>query len=240
MARPFLTAAWRNLLMANYIIDPSLLQKHLPYKTELDTFNGNHYVSLVGFLFEDVRVLGLSIPYHTIFEEINLRFYVRYKEDNDWKRGVVFIKEIVPRRMITAVANTLYGENYITLPTKHEWLTTGDELHVKYEWKVGAEWNHISCIAANQPQSILPGSEEEFITEHYWGYTCINQQCAGEYEVAHPKWRIHAVKQYDIACSVKQLYGETFEETLRRQPASVFLVEGSAIQVMKGSKISYQ
>lgn len=237
MAKPFLTAAWRNLLMANYSIDPSLLQKYLPCKTELDTFNGDHYVSLVGFLFEDVSVLGISVPFHTNFEEINLRFYVRYKENNAWKRGVVFIKEIVPRAMITFVANTLYKENYVTLPTRHEWRAVGDDLSIKYEWKVGEQWNRISCIADKQPVHIAEGSAEAFITEHYWGYTFINNASTGAYEVAHPQWRIHDVKDYNIACSVKEIYGEAFEDTLQQQPASVFLAEGSAIQVLKGARI---
>ena len=95
MQKTFLSAEWRNLLMANYEIDPAVLKKYLPCHTELDEFNGVHYVSLVGFLFTNTRLKGIAFPFHSTFEEVNLRFYVRYKEDNQWKRGVVFIKEIV-------------------------------------------------------------------------------------------------------------------------------------------------
>ena len=114
MTKAFLTAQWRNLLMVNYEIDPVVLKKYVPCHTELDSFNGVHYVSLVGFLFKDTKVRGLSFPFHRTFEEVNLRFYVRYKEGHQWKRGVVFMKEIVPRRMITFVANTIYKEKYAT------------------------------------------------------------------------------------------------------------------------------
>ena len=223
--------------MANYVIEPSLLKKYLPCKTELDTFNGDHYVSLVAFMFERVKVLGIIVPFHTNFEEVNLRFYVRYKENNTWKRGVVFMKEIVPRRMISFIANTLYGENYATHKMKHSYTITQHELRVNYEWKVGKEWNYLNCIAEKDAKPINEGSAEEFITEHYWGYTFINKTCTGIYEVAHPKWKIHEVKNYDIFCSTKELYGEAFEATLNQQPKSVFLAEGSPIKVLKGTKI---
>ena len=234
---PFLTAAWRNLIMANYIVDSSLLQKYLPCRTELDTFNGNHYISLVAFLFQNVKLRGIAFPFHTNFEEVNLRFYVRYKENNVWKRGVVFMKEIVPRRMISFIANTLYGENYSTHKMKHQWITTDAALSINYEWRVDKTWNHLSCAAEKIPAPIIENSAEEFITEHYWGYTFINKACTGVYEVIHPKWKMHKVKSYDIICNTKQLYGEAFEETLNHKPASVFLAEGSEIKVMKGLKI---
>jgi uncharacterized protein len=237
MKKPFLKAAWRNLLMANYLVDPDILKKYLPCKTELDEFNGVHYISLVGFLFEKVKVLGIAFPYHTNFEEVNLRFYVRYKEANVWKRGVVFMKEIVPRSIITFIANTLYKENYTTHKMKHSYTETENELHVKYLWNVGNEWNHLNCIAEKHATLADEGSAEEFITEHYWGYTNISTVCTGVYEVVHPKWKIHQVKSYDIFCNAQLLYGAAFEATLKQQPQSVFLAEGSDIKVLRGSKI---
>lgn len=237
MSNVFLSAAWRNLIMANYVVDPSLLKKYLPCRTELDTFNNDHYVSLVAFLFQDVKVRGIAFPFHTSFEEVNLRFYVRYKEDDTWKRGVVFMKEIVPRRMISLIASTLYSENYRTHKMKHAWFENETELFVNYEWKVDSYWNHLSCVAEKNPSAILENSAEEFITEHYWGYTFINKSCTGVYEVQHPKWRIHKVKSYDIVCDAEKLYGNDFVLTLNQKPKSVFLAEGSDIKVLKGSKI---
>ena len=237
MPRNFLDAEWRNLIMANYLIDPEILKKHLPCKTELDDFEGNYYVSLVGFLFHNTRVMGISFPFHTSFEEVNLRFYVRYKEDQQWKRGVVFLKEIVPRRMISFMANTIYGENYMTLPMKHNWNQENGSLHISYEWKVQQEWNHISVVSQVQPVEIAEGSAEEFITEHYWGYTRINDACTGLYQVLHPKWRVHPVSSYSIQCNTAVLYGKEFADALNERPASVFLAEGSQIQVRAGSKV---
>jgi len=233
----FLTAEWRNLLMANYAVDPLVLKPYLPCYTELDTFNGVHYVSLVGFLFQNTRVQGLSFPFHRTFEEVNLRFYVRYKQGSEWKRGVVFIKELVPRRMITFVANTIYKEKYATHPMKHRWHTGDLELQVEYYWKVGTEWNHLKAVAEKDPSPLVQGSEEEFITEHYWGYTFVSNSCTGEYQVAHPSWQVHAVKSYDVKCNVAKLYGPEFKEAFMHEPLSVFLAEGSPIQVAKGIKL---
>lgn len=237
MPRPFLTAEWRNLLMVNYATEPSVLKPHLPCRTELDTFNGVHYASLVGFLFSNTKVLGLSFPFHRTFEEVNLRFYVRYKEEGMWRRGVVFVKEIVPKRAITFIANTLYGEKYATHRMKHEWKLTPNGLEVSYDWKVKDEWNYLRATANKEAEPLVAGSEEEFITEYYWGYTFINQSCSGAYEVRHPRWRIHKVNTFDVKCNVKALYGPQFAEALSREPTSVFLAEGSPVTVMKGTKI---
>ena len=132
MQKVFFTAQWRKLIMANYLVDPAILKKYIPAKTELDQWNGNYYVSLVGFMFQNTKVLGIHFPFHKNFDEFNLRFYVRYKEEGVWKRGVTFIKEIVPKNIVTFVANTLYRENYITLPIKHKITETKNEIYVKY------------------------------------------------------------------------------------------------------------
>ena len=181
--------------------------------------------------------LGISYPFHRTFEEVNLRFYVRYKEDGRWKRGVVFLKEIVPRRMISFIANTIYGENYATLPMRHSLEHKPNGLEVSYNWKMGREWNYIKVLAERDPVTISEGSIEEFITEHYWGYTFIDDTCSGSYEVQHPRWKVHNVKQYEIVCHAEKLYGASFAEALRQEPTSVFLAEGSAISVMKKIKI---
>jgi hypothetical protein len=237
MPKPFLTAEWRNLLMANYETDPAILKPYLPCGTELDTFQGKHYVSLVGFLFANTKLLGIPIPFHRTFEEVNLRFYVRYKENATWKRGVVFIKEIVPRQAITFVANTLYGEKYATHPMKHKWTLSSEGFEVSYHWKVGREWNYLQVITEKTASPLEQDSEEEFITEHYWGYTFIDRTCSGAYQVLHPRWGIHKVKNFKAHCNAEALYGPQFMDTLSQPPTSVFLAEGSPVTVMKGARI---
>jgi uncharacterized protein YqjF (DUF2071 family) len=236
MARAFLTAEWRKLAMANYIVDPALLQRYLPYKTELDMWNNACYVSLVGFMFVNTRLLGFRIPFHSTFEEVNLRFYVRYKDVDGWKRGVVFIKEIVPKRALTFIANSIYKENYETMPMMHRWETTGSNLTVEYRWKL-KEWNSLEVKCASEAIAIAAGSEEEFITEHYWGYTKIGEQRTSEYGVEHPRWEVYPVQDYAIHVGFGNVYGNQFEFLKNETPASVFLAEGSEIIVREGMKI---
>jgi uncharacterized protein YqjF (DUF2071 family) len=220
--------------MANYIVDPALLLPWVPAATELDLFKGKCFVSLVGFMFLDTRVLGIKIPFHQNFEEVNLRFYVRHNSNGEWRRGVVFIKEIVPRAAITLVANTLYSEHYQTLPMKHEWRRSTTELSVTYQWKLN-QWHGISATSQVEAVAIQTGSEEEFITEHYWGYTRINERKTSEYEVQHPRWEVYPVTNYKVDTDFKTVYGPEFSILNSLHPHSVFLAEGSPIQVMKKS-----
>lgn len=233
MSQPFLTAAWRNLLMINFEADPAVLAPYVPVHTELDTWHDRHYVSLVGFLFQNTKVKGLSLPFHRHFEEVNLRFYVRYKDGTEWKRGVVFIRELVPKRLITFVANTVYKEKYATHPMRHSWEDTPEGLlKVSYEWKAGEQWNYLSAVADKIPLPITPDSEAAFITDHYWGYTHMGPKRSGEYEVTHPRWRTHAIQSYSYHCDAALLYGPAFAPMLSQPPVSALLAEGSAITVM--------
>lgn len=236
--RPFLTANWTNLLLLNFEADKEVLKPYVPRHTELDDYQGITYVSLVGFLFENTRVKGIAMPGHRNFEEVNLRFYVRYKEDGNWKRGVVFIKELVPKPLITFVANTLYKENYATLPMAHNFQQLPEaNFEVSYKWKLNNHWNHISAVADKAAVAIPAGSESEFILEHYWGYTQLGPGITGEYEVQHPRWKVFPVKDYNYHCDTLNLYGEQFVPVLEQAPRSVMLAAGSEIAVMPGRKI---
>ena len=238
MRQTFLRAEWRNLVMANYEIDPSNLLPYLPAQTELDFWNGKCFISLVGFMFLNTQVLGIKIPFHINFEEVNLRFYVRYKEEGEWKRGVVFIKEIVPKAAISFVANNLYGENYVTLPMRHSWEDTAIVKKVAYEWQFNKEWNYIKVETEKEAKPIVEGSEAAFITEHYWGYTQKDAQTTSEYQVEHPKWNIYEVLKCDIHCDVGNLYGVEFVESFQQAASSIFMADGSKIEVKKGSLLS--
>lgn len=234
----FLTAAWKKLLLANYPVEPAALHPLVPTGTELDTWEGTTYVSLVGFQFRDVRVRGLAIPFHRHFPEVNLRFYVRYKENGKWKRGVVFVREIVPLHAVTFVANNLFRERYITLPMRYHARTCdGTALEAGYSWKYRGHWNRLAARAAATPLPLVKGAAEEFITEHFWGYAGRDGRPTGEYEVAHPRWDIYNVHQYSVDCDFGGLYGPAFADLRGRMPASVFLAEGSPVEVYTKRKL---
>ena len=217
--------------MLNYVVDPRLITPLVPAKTEIDFENGETFLSVVGFLFLDTRLLGLPIPLHRDFEEVNLRFYVRRKSADTWRRGVVFIRELVPRRAIALVARTFYGENYIAVPMKQEIEHLDENLKVEYSWRRGRKWESLKMSASGEPHSIRAGSHAEFITEHYWGYTCVRAGCS-EYRVEHPRWKIWKAETFELRADVAALYGDQFVETLNQPPRSAFIAEGSPISVL--------
>jgi uncharacterized protein YqjF (DUF2071 family) len=238
MQKNFLTAEWRKLILFNYLVDPARLLPYLPYKTELDFWKDRCYVSLVGFRFVNTRLKGFPVPFHRDFEEINLRFYVRYKDGDRWKRGVTFIKEIVPKPALTFVANSIYNEKYITLPTRHHWDIKDQLLKVSYEWKHGGAWDSIAVSANAVPLKISPESEEEFITEHYWGYTQLSAQASSEYQVEHPRWQTYSVMDHKISVRFGALYGAEFGMLKDALPQSIMLAEGSSISVRAAKRIT--
>lgn len=232
----FLTAEWRALAMLNFPIAPAALRPHVPAGTELDYWDDRTFVSVVGFLFLRTSVLGWSIPLHQDFEEVNLRFYVRRRTAEGWRRGVVFVKEIVPRPMVAAVARLVYHERYVALPMRHEIdLPAGPGPgRVEYGWRYRGRWNALRVRTRGRAQPLSPASEAEFITEHYWGYAARRDGRSVEYQVEHPRWLVWTVDDAALDCDVAALYGEPFVEALRAPVSSAFVAEGSPIVVRRG------
>jgi len=233
----FLRAEWRKLLMVNYSVDPDLLRSFVPAGTELDLWDGKCYISLVGFMFLNTRLLGLPIPWHIDFEEVNLRFYVRRFDRGEWKRGVVFIRELVPKPALALVANVIFRENYQVVPMTHLWQEESDCRTVTYSWKLGSQWQTMHVRADLETSVVEKGSEEEFITEHYWGYARIDDRRSNEYEVTHLPWRHFKIHSYNIDVDFESTYGGAFAGLTGSKPSSVMLSEGSGITVELGRRI---
>ena len=231
----FLTAHWRNLIMAQYEVAPATLAPYLPEGLELDYYRGRCYVSLVGFQFERVRILRLPPPFHTHFDEVNLRFYVRrVKADGSYDRGVVFISELVPSPLIAFVARSVYEEPYATAPIGGGVSLAPGKLSVEYRWTFGGGTHRLAVEASPNPEPIPMGSEEEFITEHYWGYTKRSNGTTSAYQVEHPRWQTHPIQNFTVTANFLSLYGAAFAPLNYQQPSSVLLAEGSAVSVSSG------
>ncbi len=231
MTSHFLHAEWNNLILANYVIDKKILLPLLPYKTELDFYNNKTYVSLVGFMFLNTRIKGFHVPYHVNFEVVNLRFYVRNNDMGKWKRGNVFIKEIVPKPAISFIANNLYREKYSTMKMDHFHVEKDNKIETCYQWKFKNKWNKLeaSCEKKSLPMRI--NSEEEFIAESYWNYTKYNETKTYEYEIIHPRWEVFRVLDYTIDCDFEGIYGDEFSFLCNEKPASVFMSKGSEVRI---------
>ena len=229
----FLTARWEDLIMANFEVEPSLLDARIPLGTELDLHEGKCFVSLVGFMFLDTRVKDFLVPLHINFEEVNLRFYVRRVTGDDVRRGVVFIKEIVPRGAIAAVARMMYGEPY------ERWNMSNfrNDEHVRYSWERRGCQNTLSVARGKSFGVPDTNSHGEFIIEHYWGYTRRGSKRTDEYKVEHPKWELFEAEHPHIDVDFGKTYGEKFEFLTNEKPYSVLLAKGSEISVYKGMPI---
>jgi len=232
----FLTASWKHLVMLNYACPPEVLARRVPRGVELDLFEGVCYVSIVGFLFLDTRVLGIPLPGHRNFEEVNLRFYVRREHPDGARRGVVFVKELVPRRMIAWVAQTVYNEPYEGVPMGHDVRPT-DGIY-QYTWRHRGQVSMLAGTRDATPALVPSDSEEAFISEHYWGYTRLRDGGTAEYEVEHPSWRIAPLATSNFQANVAALYGPEFVEVLAAPPRSAFVAEGSEVLVRRGTRIA--
>jgi len=232
----FLNAEWRKLAIANYVVDPNILMPYVPNGTELDIYEDKCYVSLVAFKFVNTKVLGLKIPFHVNFEEANLRFYVKRLENGEWKRGVVFIKEIVPKFMISLIANLVYKEHYQTMPMDHIWAEQDGKRLVQYTWGKRQSPHSILLRTSKNVIDAPLDPETEFITEHYWGYTKAGSKTFA-YQVTHPKWKRYQVYEYEINIDFAQIYGDEFAILNGQDPASIMLAEGSPIAVEKRKRI---
>ena len=231
----FLSAEWRELVMLNYEVEPRVVKTYVPRGTDLDSFNGKTYVSLVAFRFLHTKLFGfLTIPFHSNFDEVNLRFYVRRNAADGARRGVVFIREIVPRLAIAQVARLAYGENYSSHPMRHSIRRNGSGLNAEYQWKFNGKWCRLQAQASGIPARPNAGSLEQFITEHYWGYTARPGSRSIEYHVTHETWRVWIASAASFEGDGDVLYGPGFGEILRRQPDSAFIADGSPVLVSRG------
>jgi len=233
VTREFLSAEWRYLAMLNYQVPAEWLAPFVPTGTELDLRDGVAYVSLVGFHFRDTRLLGIPIPFHRTFEEVNLRFYVKRVANGEVRRGVTFLRELVPLPAIAVVAQLSYNEPYRALPMRHRIdAATADATPalVEYSWKGSSAWNRIRVQPTGMTSPIRPGSEEEFIVDHAWGYTRQRDGSTIEYEVLHPPWRVWQLRTADFDDD-STVFDAPFAGALRRAPHSAFLADGSAVSL---------
>jgi uncharacterized protein YqjF (DUF2071 family) len=242
--RPFLTASWRDLVMISWAVDPAVLRSLVPDGCELDLWEGQALASVVAFDFADTRVLGVPIPFHRRFPEVNLRFYVRRRlGDNHWRRGVAFVQEMVPRAAIALTARLLYGEPYVARPMRQVAIPAeaapdlGPPRSLVYEWKRGGEWERVIALVTSGYRPPRAGSIEQFIIEHDWGYTKRQGRPSLEYQVAHPPWKISLDAECLIEAEIETLFGRRFLPALEAAPVSTFVADGSSVEVFRGRPV---
>lgn len=233
-----LTCQWNKLAFANYIVSPEVLLEYLPYNTELDYFNGNCFVSLVGFQFKNVEIAGIKVPGFTNFEEVNLRTYVKYFDGQKWRHGTVFLSEIADRKLLELMANTLFHENYRTMPMKHSQEENQNSYTFGYKWNFKGNWQSFEVRTGKNLIPISEKSEEYFFTHKLWGYGKHNERETNEYNIAHPLWPVFKVKNYAINVDFARLFGSNFSQLSKSKPYSIILAEGSEVKIEGSKKVN--
>jgi uncharacterized protein len=240
-SRPFLRAAWRRLAMASFCVDPSVLRPLVPAGTRLDEREGQSLVTVVGFWFQRAKLFGVRIPWHQHFSEVNLRFYVRREVAGQWRPGVVFIRELVPRRMVAWTAR-LFGEPFtrVALTCRHNVPDDDDAIgprQIEYAWGHGAAAARFSLSTIAAADRAAPCDEASFVVDRSWAYTARRDGSTWEYQVARPPWRIWPAAKVELCGAMRAWYGPALGEALAGPPTSAFLVDGSNVAVYPGRRI---
>ncbi|MCA9779388.1 MAG: DUF2071 domain-containing protein [Candidatus Eremiobacteraeota bacterium] len=231
MKGPMMTGAWKDLLVASYEVPKEALQPYLPEGVELDSWNGKHYMSLVALQCQDIQGLGVKVPGGDNFEQVNLRFYTKRDTPEGEKKGVVFIKQVVPSQVVAFAGKSLVNEAMITAPMSHRVPQGSSEGEVSYRWDVDGSVSEMSADRVGQPKSLVEGSQEEFLLENYNGFSVQRDGQTIEYKVEHPPWKTYEAANPVIDVDAEGLYGKELAKYLSGPPSSVIIVDGSSTAV---------
>ncbi len=227
MTTPFLTARWQNLINITYPVSPNLLLPYTPRGVDLDIQNGTAFCSFVAFDFQKTRLLGIPIPFHTQFPEINLRFYVKYRGKN----AVCFVREFVPKAAVAYLAQWIYNEPYqhIRMQTQSEFIDT--ELHVQHHFWVKHQAYSVAVVADKNSYRPAANTTEHYFKEHDLGFGKDHSGNTTCYTVSHPVWNVYHIKKYDLSVDFGAVYGKQWQILNHTEPLNVLLAQGSSVAV---------
>ena len=231
---------WEDLVMVNYEVDQDWVQQFVPSGCELALFGGRAFVSVVLFRFHKTKFLGIPMPFFRDFPEINLRIYVNRTENGVTKRGVVFIKELIPHKLPAFVANKLFKENFFVTPMKAEY----GEKRISYEWGAG---NVVKGEKVGELLDWQKGTEEEFIGNNFWAFKDLglgagrkgkeDRRRTCEFKITHKPWKMQRLANLELNIDFQTLYGKGWAAHINPAPTSTFYVDGSGVGVSLPNKI---
>ena len=237
----FVSAYWSDLILLSYAVpDRLLLPRIAPF--DLDYWDGQAYVSVVGFHFGKTRILGVPpgplLPNVANFAQWNLRTYVRRKVNEVGSShakqaagGIVFLKEFVPSPMVTGLVRTLYNENYVTAPLSLTLQSEGNTLDVCYSLEVGGRKHTIAAKSVLAPSKLKAGSADEFFIERYWGSPGAYGNKVISFQIAHAPWNTYDISSCDVDADFGLLYGKDWEFLNNRKPDYAAWCDGSSVGI---------
>jgi uncharacterized protein len=237
MSRPLIAACWEHLLFLNYRCPRGLLEPLVPVGTELETWDGECYVTLVGWYTQHTRVRGIGVPCHQTFEGVNLRFYVRRRDDSEaWRPGAVSIRELVPRRAVAAAARRWYHAPSLSLVMSNA--NDADDPNrglIAYFWTVARQKFSLMATITGAPAEPAPDSHAAFITDRQWGYARTSAGGTLEYRVQHARWPVWVPESCSAEGPMHMVFGNSFAYLFADKPASAYVATGSSVSVFPGT-----
>ena len=234
-------AEWREIVVINFEIDPKLLRNFIPPKTELDFFNETSFVTLMARACKNVKPYGWPIVFAKSIDQILLRFYVKRKVGDTWRRGVCLIRDYLPKRKASFFLNWMFKHSFTQVPIKRTSSNFESGLPtqlptVEYQWTTGDYVNHIKVNARSQMRQQEQETKESFVLDHHYGYT-VKEGKTYEYYVEYSPWAMWDAQSGSFDCDTENVFGRPFVRALKQRPASVFLARGSDVIIYRPTEI---
>ena len=226
-----LATEFRKVALINYIVPPEILDKYLPKHTEPDLYNGNCYISLVGFHVHNLKLNDIKLPVIKDFEEIDLQIYVKRFNGASWVKGVVVISRIFEQPGLTVLTNTIFKTNYNSYPTRGEVKQTEEQLEVKYSWEYKDISQSFSVISSHLAAPYDKNSEAAFLLDRPFGFIKAGEEETYQYTINHASWHLYTVEEYSVDVDFSRQFDPTFNILNSRVPQSVMLTEGSSVEI---------
>ena len=194
---------------------------------EPDRWNGKTHASLVALEMRDVRVRGWRIPGFTAHPQVNFRVYARHRAHP----AVVFVRELVPSRIIAAIGRLRYGEPFQTARISTRVMEGTADLTVEYRFGPGAARYRVGVLAARDGAIPAATTFEHYLKERTHGCRTDRQGRVGTFRVEHPRWAVRKVMSVDYAVDFAALYGPQWDVLNHSRPVSTILAVGSNVSV---------
>lgn len=233
-----ISSEFRKVALLNYIVPPEVVEKYLPKYTKPDFYNGNCFISLVGFQVKKLKVSDVKVPLIKDFDEIDLQIYVKRFDGARWVKGVVIISRIFDQPGAATLTNTLFKTNYTSMPTTSEVNETEEGLEVKYSWQLNGKEQSFSVKSNNLAAPYDKDTEAAFILDRSLGFIKAGEEETFQYTINHASWHLYTVEEYAVDVDFSRQFDPVLNILNTMVPQSVILTEGSTVEIGENVEVS--
>jgi uncharacterized protein YqjF (DUF2071 family) len=183
---------WHDLLFAHWSAPADALRRLIPEKCELDTFDGQAWISVVPFTMSGVRLRGTpAIPWLSAFPELNVRTYV----SAGGKPGVWFFSLDAANPVAVEIARCWFHLPYFYSRMKSTAALEGIVYSAQRRDRRGRnERLEATYSARGTSFEAQPGTLEYFLAERYCLYAQKPDGTLLRGEIHHAPWRLQEAR----------------------------------------------